>query len=190
MVLAFLVAIISTPVPDTSLTSTSPMRTGAATEMSLRASMTSNIFSFGISLAVLQETIEMSEPVTRTVEVTIRVGAVISFLAYISPLLHVFPSTEIMILFSNVIFTLQPKGQPIQVSSCFSIALSLLYSDRDFLKICYFVKFSFVKYSLFHFTWCHYRAFSPAYKCIIEICCNTAVFIYCSDTETDGKLII
>ena len=79
----------------------------------------------------------MSEPVTRTVEVTIRVGAVISFLAYISPRLHVFPSTEIMILFSNVIFTLQPKGQPIQVSSCFSIALSLLYSDRDFLKICY-----------------------------------------------------
>ena len=61
---------------------------------------------------------------------------------------------------------------------------------KDFLKICYFVKFSFVKYSLFHFTWCHYRAFSPAYKCIIEICCNAAVFIYCSDTETDGKLII
>ena len=159
MVLAFLVAIISTPVPDTSLTRISPMWTGAATETSFSASMTSNIFSFGISLAVLQETIEISEPVTRMVEVTIRVGAVISFRTYISPLLQVFPATEIMILFSNVTFTLQPKGQPIQVSSSFSIMLSLLYSDCDFLKICYFVKFSFVKYSLFHFTGCHYRAF-------------------------------
>ena len=77
----FLVAIISTPVPAASARITSPICTGASTEISFRQRMHSKILSFGMSDRVLTDTAGRVSPVTRTVDVTVRDGDVISLRA-------------------------------------------------------------------------------------------------------------
>ena len=79
----FLVAMMSTPVPATSASSTSPIWTGAVAVTPLSAATISKILPFGISCAVFQLTTHapVRLPVSRTVLVTMRVGFVTSFLA-------------------------------------------------------------------------------------------------------------
>ena len=72
-----------TPVPAASSRITSPIHTGQDKVISFRDEMMSKILSFGMSEAVLQDTVLTPEmlPVTLTVVVTTRVGEVTSFLA-------------------------------------------------------------------------------------------------------------
>ena len=117
------VATTSTPVPQTSARRTSPIATGAVTTTFSNALQISKIIPFGISSFVLQETMLIFPPFTRTVEVTILVGFVHSFFAYFSPFGQVFPVTSVTSPFSNVTLRLHPIGQPIQINSLVSILM-------------------------------------------------------------------
>ena len=93
---------------------------------------------------VFTDTISMLPPDTRTVEVTILVGFVTSFLAYTSPRLQVFPVT--LTTSSPFITTVrgQPIGQPIHVN----FLSSIVYASSIFtVMVCrsgYFRSCSFV----------------------------------------------
>ena len=76
-----LVAITLTPVPAAFSISISPRFFGAITTVRLISFITSNIFSFGTSDAVLQEILSLSPPVIAMVDVTILVGFVTSLRA-------------------------------------------------------------------------------------------------------------
>ena len=77
----FFVAMTSTPVPAALGRRICPMVTGAGISTVFSARTTSKILPFGMSLQVLQLTAASSPPVTRTVVVTMRVGAVTSLRA-------------------------------------------------------------------------------------------------------------
>ena len=74
-------ATIFTPVSATLGSKMSPIATGAITLKFFNSSIIAKILSLGMSDAVLQETIGEIPFLTGIVEVTIRVGFVISFLA-------------------------------------------------------------------------------------------------------------
>ena len=101
------VAIIS--VPNIFVKITSPIVTGAFTEVFRIISITSEIFSFGTGLAVLTLTIAFSRFSTRTMLVTVRVGWIHSSIPYFSPLGQLLPET---VDFSPSISTQseQPRG--------------------------------------------------------------------------------
>ena len=107
-----LVATMSTPVPATLASSTSPISTGALAATCFSAAATAKIFPLGISWAVLQLTTAAPVllPVRRTVLVTMRVGLVTSLQAYSLPRLQVKPATSFTSPPSSVTVMAQPKG--------------------------------------------------------------------------------
>ena len=69
-------------------------------------------------------------PVTRTVEVSTRRGAVDSVIAYFSPRGQVLPVTLMTLPSSSSTFSGQPIGQTIQVYSFTSLAMPLTFFPR------------------------------------------------------------
>ena len=134
----FFVATISTPVSATFLRITSPIWTGAETSIPFSAFTQSKIFPFGISSLVFTDTISMLPPATRTVEVTILVGLVTSFLAYTPPRLQVFPVT--LTTSSPFITTVRGHAGDRTANTCqffffHSLCLLNLYRDRLQIRI-------------------------------------------------------
>ena len=101
--------------PQTSCRITSPIYTGAATDVLRRHAITVIIESLDTGVLVFTLTMVLSRLDTRTVAVTVRTGLVHSLMAYSSPLGHALPVTFAPL---DVICaqTVQPRGQMIQVN--------------------------------------------------------------------------
>ena len=93
--------------------------------------MTSIMAPFGTSAAVLTATTSRSPPMVLTVLVTMRLGAVSSFLAYSAPLGQLFPVT--FTTSSPFISTckLHPIGHLMQVSSFIMVVPPIRLFDGD-----------------------------------------------------------